>query len=341
MSRYSSATLLVSKHKFMESKVNYIGVDISKLSFDVAIEKDSRYVHYKLANDPKGFTTLKNLIVGSAKVVMEASGPYYLRLAVFLFEQGIAVSVVNPLIIRRFCQMRLMRAKTDKKDAAMIAQYGKTEHPADWVPEADYVLELRQLKTAADLLDKSRTSMVRQQEAFNQLPNRCKEAMSAIQKTIRGIEKQIAQLEEKMQQVIMRYHGSMYDRLQTIPGLGQKTALMLIVLTGGFTKFSNASQLCAYVGTSPRIFESGTSIKGRSRIAKMGMSKVRAMLYLCSWSAKRYNASCKQLYDRLVEKGKAKKLALLAVVNKLLKQAFAVATHEVDYEKNYSKNTCF
>jgi transposase len=325
----------------MESTINYIGVDISKLSFDVAIEKEGGYVHYKLANEPQGFSALKDLIDKPSKVVMEASGPYYLRLAVFLSEHGIAVSVVNPLIIRRFCQMRLMRAKTDKKDASMIASYGKAEHPADWTPEPGYVMELRQLKTAAELLDKSRTSMIRQQEAFGQLPVCSKEASAAVQKTIISIEKQILRLEQKMQQLIETYHGSMYERLQTIPGLGQKTALMLIVLTGGFTKFSNSGQLCAYVGTSPRIFESGTSVKGRSRIAKMGMSKVRAMLYMCSWSAKRYNDGCKQLYDRLVEKGKAKKLALLAVVNKLLKQAFAVATSKRNYEKNYSPNICF
>lgn len=324
----------------MESVRNYVGIDISKLSFDVAVEVNDVHKHYKLANDEIGFRKLVNLIDPSHHVVMEASGPYYLKLAVYLYEKGISVSVVNPLVIRRFCQMRLMRAKTDKKDAVMIAHYGKSEKPPVWTPEASYVMELRQLKTAADLLDKSRTSFVRQQEAFNQLPVQCKDVKVAVQKTIRSIEKQIVLLEEKMEQIIILYHGSMYERLQTIPGLGPKTALMLIVLTGGFTKFSNAGQLCSYVGTSPRIFESGTSVKGRSRIAKMGMSKIRAMLYMCSWSAKKYNVGCKQLYDRLVENGKAKRLALIAVVNKLLKQAFAIATKEAIFEKNYLQNTC-
>lgn len=333
--------LLVSKHKFMECIRNYIGIDISKASFDVAIEKAGLYIHYKLSNDEKGFKALFDLLGQTDKVVMEASGPYYLRLACFLFERSIRVSVVNPLVIRRFCQMRLMRAKTDKKDAAMIAQYGRTEHPVDWVPEPDYAMELRQLKTASDLLDKSRTSLLRQQEAFEQLPVRCREAALAIQKAIKSLEKQMVVLEQKMHQLIMKYHGSMYERLQTIPGLGKKTALLLIVLTGGFTKFSNARQLCSYVGTSPRIFESGTSVKGKARIAKMGMSRIRAMLYVCSWSAKRYNEGCKQLYERLVEKGKAKRLALIAVVNKLLKQAFAIATNQINYEQNYLKNTCF
>lgn len=73
----------------------------------------------------------------------------------------------------------------------------------------------------------------------------------------------------------------------------------------------------------------------------MGMSKIRAMLYICSWSAKRYNKACKELYDRLIAKGKAKKLALIAVANKLLKQAFAIATKQTNYNENYSKYICF
>jgi transposase len=123
----------------------------------------------------------------------------------------------------------------------------------------------------------------------------------------------------------------MYDQLQSIPGLGRKTALFLIVITGGFRKFENHKQLASYIGISPRIFESGTSVKGRAKICKMGMSKIRAMLYVCAWSAKKCNKACKELYDRLVENGKSKKLAFIAVVNKLIKQAFAIATKKEYY----------
>lgn len=274
-------------------------------------------------------------------VVMEASGPYYLQLACYLHEQGIQVSVINPLVIRRFCQMRLSRTKTDKKDAKMIAEYAKTEHPAIWIPEADYVMELRQLQATSDLLNKHRTGLLRQQESFSQLPVVCKDAIKALKQTIKSLEKQLAVLEIKMQQLIKQYHGKMYSQLQTIPGLGKKTSLLLIVLSGGFTKFTNARQLSSYIGICPRIFESGTSIKGKSRITKMGMSRIRAMLYLCAWSAKKCNQACKELYDRLLAGGKSKRLALVAVANKLLKQAFAIATHNTTYQSGYQKNICF
>lgn len=139
-----------------------------------------------------------------------------------------------------------------------------------------------------------------------------------------------------MEQIIKTHYKEMLDHLKSIPGLGTKTSLLLIVISGGFSKFENHKQLTSYVGISPRIFESGTSVKGRSKICKMGMSKIRAMLYVCAWSAKRCNKSCRELYDRLVEKGKAKKLALIAVVNKLLKQAFAIATKKEYYLINFN-----
>ena len=127
----------------------------------------------------------------------------------------------------------------------------------------------------------------------------------------------------------------MYQNIQSIPGIGKKTALMLIVISAGFKKFSNAKQLCSYIGLSPRIFESGTSVKGKARITKMGMSQIRSMLYVCAWSAKRYNETCKSMYERLVNAGKPKKVALIAVANKLLKQCFAIGTKNETFNNNY------
>jgi transposase len=326
----------------MECIRNYVGIDISKLFFDVAISNQDIYRHYKFANDTNGFKELLNVLAASnAHVVMEASGPYYLKLASYLFEKEITVSVVNPLVVRRFCQMRLSRTKTDKKDAKMIAAYGKTEKPAIWVPEPAYILELRQMQATVDQLNKNKGGLLRQQEAFDQNTVLSKENMKVITTVIRCIEKQIAVLESKMQQLTEQYHGRLYNQLQTIPGLGKKTAMLLIVLSDGFKRFSNPRQLSSYFGLSPRTFESGTSVKGRCKITKMGMSRIRAMLYVCAWSAKKYNKSCKELYDRLVAKGKSKRLALIAVANKLIKQAFALAVNDTTYQENYQKNICF
>ena len=161
-----------------------------------------------------------------------------------------------------------------------------------------------------------------------------------LHKSLKLIRQQQHSVEKKTDELIRKYHGEMITCLTTIPGLGNKTAAMLIVITDGFKKFSSHKQLSAYVGISPRIFESGSSIRGKAKVCKMGMSRIRALLYVCAWSAKRCNKACKELYDRLLQKGRAKKQALIAVANKLLKQAFAIAISNEKYIDNYVKNTC-
>ena len=319
----------------MKKTTKHVGIDISKLTFDIAIEKENgKYAHYKFSNDSQGFKEfLKHLDKQTDCCVMEASGPYYLRLASFLNQKGIVVSVINPLVIRRFSQMRMMRAKTDKKDAVMIAEYGKTENPKQWEPEQAYVLELKQMMAYVDQLIKHKTGFIRQQEAFKQNPKQSTFLNKSIKQSIDSLDKEIVKIETKMEQITKEHHQELSEQLRSIPGIGKKTSMQLIVLSGGFTKFENAKQLTSYVGLSPRIFQSGTSVKGKSKICKMGMSRIRSMLYVCAWTAKKCNKACRELYDRLLEKGKAKKLALIAVANKLLKQAFALATKNEFYSE--------
>jgi len=108
-----------------------------------------------------------------------------------------------------------------------------------------------------------------------------------------------------------------------------------LVLTGGFERFNSASELCSYAGITPVIRQSGSRVQGQARISKIGNQKLRNLLFLCSFNAYKYNKACKTLYDRIVAKGKSKKLALLAVCNKLLKQAFAIAKSRIPYDENY------
>lgn len=324
----------------MEKTFTYVGIDISKLTFDVAVLKDGKYQHYKFENETKGFKAFLKLLSADDCCVMEASGPYYLKLACFLFDEGIAVSVVNPLVIRRYSQMRLLRAKTDKKDAAVIADYGSSQHPGLWNKEEDHVLELKQMQAYSEQLNKSRTGFMRQMQAFEANPVQNKAVMKSLKKQIEVLEKQLEFIEKEMVALVEKHYQEQFKQLKSIPGIGTKTAMALIVLSGGFTKFSNSKQLSSYVGISPRIFESGTSVKGKARICKMGMSRIRAMLYVCSWSAMKKNKACLEIFERLVEKGKAKKLALIAVVNKLLKQAFAIAKNKTYYNENNLNLSC-
>ena len=190
------------------------------------------------------------------------------------------------------------------------------------------------MQAYVEQMNKSRTGFLRQKKAFAQNTAESIVLNESLDKMIGGLEIEISRIENKMISIIKAHHSELFKQMQSIPGIGRKTALLLIVISGGFTKFDNARQLSSYIGISPRIFESGTSVKGKSKICKMGMSRIRAMLYICPWSAKKCNNVCRELYDRLVEKGKARKVALIAVANKLLKQAFALASKNEYYLQN-------
>jgi transposase len=273
----------------MQNAINYVGVDISKLSFDVAIPNGAKYHHHKFDNNQAGFTAFLKAVSSESKVVMEASGPYYVKLASFLANKSIAVSVVNPLMIRRFCQMRMSRAKTDKKDACMIAAYGRAEKPTHWQRPKEHDIALQQRQALLSNLQKEYTAANNQLESFVSTGMVDKELEEMIKKDLNYKQSLMDQATLQIEELAKEHYSTLLQSLESIPGIGRKTAIMLIVVSGGFSRFSDYRKLISYIGLSPRIFESGTSVKGKARICKLGMSRIRASLYMCSWSAKRCN----------------------------------------------------
>lgn len=118
-------------------------------------------------------------------------------------------------------------------------------------------------------------------------------------------------------------------------GIALKTALFLIVVTNGFKKFENVKQLCRYIGITPTTREFWSNVRGSSSISKVGNRKLRNLLFLCSFTACKQNKGCREIYERIVNKGKSKKLALIAVSNKLLKQSFAIAKSGNPYDASF------
>ncbi|MEM9446769.1 MAG: transposase [Verrucomicrobiota bacterium] len=137
--------------KDADTKVVYCGIDVSKTSFDGYCQGRS----FKFKNEYQGYRKFVDTIKDRAvHCVMEATGPYYLGLAVYLYQQGSEVSVINPLVIKRFSQMRMIRAKTDKADAKLIAMYAEKEEPKLWSPLNPVLHEIAQLQATMNLLEK-------------------------------------------------------------------------------------------------------------------------------------------------------------------------------------------
>lgn len=308
------------------------GIDISKKVFDVYSEHSG---HNQFSNDERGFKLLLKSLSKEALVIMEATGYYHYRLAQYLHRKGIIVSVVNPLSVKRFIQMRLARVKTDKSDARAICEYGQMNEVPVYNALTDVQAECLQLFRLLDVYLKQRTATKNKLKGEESLGKPSKAVYNSLKRNKQHLDKEISSIEKRLLELVKQDQQHQLTLLKSIPGMGVKTALFLIVVTDGFSKFENSKQLCSYVGITPTIRQSGSSVKGRSRISKMGNRKLRNLLFLCAFSACKHNKACRELYERIVAKGKSKKLALIAVANKLLKQSFAIAKSGLPYDENF------
>ncbi|AOW19313.1 transposase [Urechidicola croceus] len=316
----------------MDKDKKIYGIDISKNVFDVYTQQTG---HHQFKNDEKGFVLFAKRLKKGSVVVMEATGYYHYRLAQYLYKKGILVSVVNPLSIKRFIQMKLAKVKTDKSDAKAICEYGQSNELSMYTALTDVQSECLQLFRLLDTYLKKRTATKNKIHGEKVLGEPSKYVFNSLKRDLKHLNKEVKGIEDRLLKLVKKEQQDQLTLLKSIPGMGMKTALFLIVVTDGFKKFDNASQLCSYVGITPTIRQSGSSVKGRSRISKVGNKKLRNLLFLCAFSACKYNKACREIYERIVNKGKSKKLALIAVANKLLKQAFAIAKSGSPYDEKY------
>ena len=319
----------------MNKGIKYFGIDISQKVFDVT-DSDGNYYQFK--NNDLGFKKFSKLLDFNSYCVMEATGYYHYQLAYYLLETGFKVSVENPLSVKRYIQMRLSKLKTDKSDSKLICEYAMHVELKLWKGNSKEVQECLQITRALWVYTKQRTMLKNKLHGESVLGEPSKIVVRSLKRSLKQLDKTMQALEERLLFLVKDTHKDLFTRITTIPGIGRKTAIMLIVLTGGFERFSSASELCSYAGLTPMIRQSGSSVKGRPRISKMGNQKLRNLLFMCSFNACKYNKACREIYERLVAKGKSKKLALIAVCNKLLKQAFAIAKSGLIYEDTYRGN---
>ena len=316
----------------MNKSIKYFGIDISKDVFDV-VNSEGNYCQYE--NNFKGFRKfLKELDINS-HCVMESTGYYHQQLAYYLLEKEIKVSVENPISVKRFIQMKLSKIKTDKSDAKMICAYAQHVELKLWEGQSKHQIICLQITRLVSTYFKQTTALKNKLHGEEALGNPCKLVIVSLKRSLRNVEKEIKMLETKLLGLVKLEHQDLLTRIETIPGLGKKTSIMLLVLTDGFERFSSSGELCSYAGLTPTIRQSGSSVRGKARISKMGNQKLRNLLFMCSFTACKHNKACKAIYDRIVAKGKSKKLALIAVCNKLLKQAFAIAKSGLVYDNEY------
>jgi len=318
----------------------YVGTDISKLHFDSFIEGKV----YRFGNDKSGHLNFIKRLPEGSWVVMECTGTYGHRLAETLVDHGFLVSMVNALQVKRFAQSRFKRAKTDKADAKLLTEYAQSLEQCHnerdrlrlWIPEKSSQVFLKQLRTIYEMLVHVRTMMTNQLEALEGYPKVSPMARQTLQSLLKTLNIKINAIEDAMNTIVDDNYPDESKNLESIPGIGRKSAVVIIAAVGDIQRFSDAKAFAAFAGLAPRVNESGSSIRGRGILSHYGVTWLRSQLYMCAMSALRWNKQCKELYARLIAKGKSKKSAILAVAHKLIRQIYAVLANKTSFDVDYN-----
>lgn len=330
----------ILKHdKTMEIK-DTIGIDISKLTFDVRIH--SNQMSQVFENSDKGFKklvkwTYRNSPFPKDRIlfIFEHTGLYSHSLSVFLAESEIPFALVPGMEIKR--SLGITRGKNDRVDAARIALYGyrlRDEINPSELPQKD-ITDLGRLLSLRDRLVKQRaghkTSLKEQRRVLSRKGN--KVLFETQEKTVASLSKQIKCLEKEMAHIIEKNErlGQLYRLVTSIKGVGPQTAMFIIVYSNGFTKFKNARKFASYCGIAPFPNSSGTSIRGRTKVSHLANKKIKSLLDLCAKVAIRHSPEMKRYYDRRIAEGKNKRSTINIVRNKILSRIFAVAQRGTPY----------
>lgn len=322
------------------AKKMYCGIDVSGDTLDICYHSSAGSLAWcKYANNAEGFKEIWKATGKLYHFVMESTGVYQLPFCFFLEGKKARYSVVNALQIRRYIQMKLERNKTDKKDSLHICMYGVDHNPECYEMPSHLYFECRAINNAIETITTEITSFKNKLHSLSKLDIDSKVIVTGYKKILRDLQAELKKFETELYKKLESWQPDLVKQVRSVVGIGKRATAILIVSTQGFKHTETYQQLISYAGLSPKEYSSGSSIRGKVRICKQGGSLLRHTLYMCALNAKETNGACKELFDRLVAKGKNKKLAVIAVANKLLKQVFGMVKNKCMFDRNYYKKT--
>ena len=301
-----------------------LGIDVAKAKLDCALLVNGKFKSKVVDNSPKGFDELSAWVAkhgaSSLHVCMEATGVYWEAVAEYFANLGQVVSIINPAQIKAFGQSELLRTKTDAVDARLIARFCAERHPEPWQAPSPSEQALRALVLRLEALQVMRT----------QESNRLEVSRSVVQENISDhitwLDEQIADLSKKIKQHLDG-DGDLKgkrDLLASIPGVGERTTAILLSFYTNLERFDNARQAVAFAGLDPRQHDSGSSVKKKVRLSKVGHAFLRKALYMPAMVTLYKTEWGNRFRERLAAAGKPAKLIIGAMMRKLIHVAFGV-----------------
>ena len=307
----------------------HMGIDVAKAKLDCALRlSDGKYKHKVFENSQNGFVALSEWLdkqgAVNLQVCMEATGVYWEAVAEFLSNKQWHVSVVNPAQIKAFSASRLVRTKTDKVDAQLIAEFCRERQPEPWQAPSPSEQALRALVLRLEALQTMRTQEGNRLEVAREI------IRGDILVHIQWLDDEIKALRKKIRDHIdndpdLKTKQSLLD---SIPGVGESTIALLLAFGMHSGRFANARQAAAFAGLDPRQHESGSSVKGKPRMSKVGHAFLRKALYMPAMVTLYRTDWGTRFRERLAASGKPPKLIIGAMMRKLIHVAFGVLKSE-------------
>jgi transposase len=323
----------------------FAGIDISAKKAHVALITSDGEVHkpFVIAQTPAGMDHLKQTLLsvesapGQTLVVMEVTGVYWMKLATYLYESGFSVSVINPAQAHDFASAFLHRNKTDAIDAKILAELALKVQPDCWKPSSEtYELVYQRLTQRDDLLQMLQQTRNRLHALIHR-PFVVASVQQHFEQLIAFLQAQIDDLDRELKQALSQddQWNQSAQLLLSIKGFGPVVTTWLLTATDNFSACERPEQIVSYAGLAPRKKDSGSSIRSRPFIGFAPHPRLRQALYMASLSAVQHNPAIKSFYQRLLDKGKPKKVALCACARKLVHIAWAVIAKQQLFDPEF------
>jgi transposase len=329
----------MEKIRLLKQLKESVGIDVSKLTLDVFLY--NKKLHCQFANNPKGFIAMQKWIkseLGSLEGLVycfEHTGWYCIMLSHFLNDQSLFYCCINPLDLKR--SMGFKRGKTDKSDSYEIARFAwlrKDELIAS-TPMPIMLIELQRLMSVREQFIKQSTALKNLEKGLLVTIESLTQdiGLKTIRQSIKQIEQQVLKIEKAMEELIKSEPEMLtnYKLSKSVKGVGKILAIQMLLHTHNYSRFEQWRQFSAYCGLVPYPFQSGTSINGRRKIHSISDVKMKSLLSMSAISAIQHDTELKMYYQKRVEEGKPKMVALNIIRNKIVSRIFATVKRGTPY----------
>ena len=328
------------------------GIDVAQKELVVCLGRMHEDLHTELyalkvfPNTKKGFSALHQWVNKQTqddvaiRYVMEATGVYHESFAYFLADQQALISIVLPNKISNYVRSLTIKTVTDKTASQAITQFGLERNLDNWQRPPAIYHKLKQLTREREQIVEERTVVKNQLHAEQAEAEPNKTSIMRMQKRIKMLDQQNKEIIAELKALIQTDPAirELIILLCSLPGVGLLTAAIVLGETKGFDLIRNRRQLVSFAGLDVIEKQSGTSIKGKTRISKKGNRHLRKSMHLPALTAIRHDERFKAIYARLVSKHGIKMKAAVAVQRKLLELMFTVYTTNKKYDKEYFKS---